>query len=338
MLKRIVCLALFGAFASSVANAQPVTLRLETYAGPTHIMNTQAWPEWIKRVEEASGGEIKVVVSHPPVDPRLMLDRVTDGISDISWASYNYTSGRFTLAEIADLPHLGGNAEQRSIAFWRTHERYLDKLGEHKNGKLLTVFTHGPGMLHLRDEMKGLQDLKGRKVRMAGRVQTELTKLLGAVGVTAPVSKANEMLRQGVVDGALFSIETVTTFKLEDSLRYHYNFPGGLYSSGFFAVMNQAKFDSLTAKQKQALLSVSGEMMAASFGKAWDKADSLATEALKKKGNSVINVDDATAREVAAKLKPIEDEWIRNAKAAGLQDAPAALDFYRAEVKKLQQR
>jgi len=315
--------------------SQPVTIRLETYAGPNHSMNSRAWPEWIKRVEQASGGEIKVQVTYPPVDPRLLYDRAIDGIADIVWSSSNYSTGRFVLAEMADLPGLGGDAEQRSVAFWRTHDRFFAPFNEYRKVKLLTVWGHGPGMLHTRGEVKSLADLKGMKLRMAGQIQSEITRLLGAVGVSAPVSKANEMLTQGVVDGVLFSIETITSFKMGDVLKHHYHFPGGLYGSGFFSVMNQAKYDSLTPKQKQALTSVAGEPMAAWFGQTWDRADADSIADLKKKGNTISTVSGAMGAEVTKRLQPIEAAWIQKAKAEGLKDPAAALAFYRAEVRKL---
>jgi TRAP-type C4-dicarboxylate transport system substrate-binding protein len=319
---------------SLVSAAQPVTFRLETYAGPNHIMNSRAWPEWAQKLEKASGGEMKVQISYPPVDPRLLYDRAIDGIADIIWSSSNYSTGRFVLAEMADLPGLGGNAEQRSVAFWRTHKSYFEKHNEYKRVKLLTVFAHGPGMLHSRKEVKSLQDLSGLKLRTAGPVQSDLAKALGFVGVSAPVTKANEMLTQGVVDGVLFSIETIWSFKLADPLKYHYEFPGGLYGSGFFAVMNEAKYNSLTAKQKQILAEVTGETMAALMGQAWDAADSLSVAELKKRNHVITEVPPAMGTEARRLLAPIEAAWVKKASAEGLADPAAALSYFRAEVKK----
>lgn len=323
------------ALSASVAQAQPVTFRLETYAGPAHVMNTKAWPEWIQRLEKASNGEMKVQVSYPPVDPRLLYDRAIDGIADIIWSSSNYSTGRFVLAEMADLPGLGGNAEQRSVAFWRTHRKYFEKFGEYKKVKLLTVFGHGPGMMHTRKAVNSINDLSGLKLRVAGQIQSDIAKALGFVGVSAPVTKANEMLMQGVVDGVLFSIETIWSFKLAEPLRYHYDFPDGLYGSGFFSVMNEAKYNSLTSKQKEILSKVTGETMAAIMGQAWDSADALAVSELKKRGHTIAAVPAQFGAEVMQRLRPIEAAWVEKARGEGLADPQAALAFYRGEVKKL---
>ena len=45
----VITLGIAAAAAALPAQAQTVTIKLETYAGPRHAMNTHGWPEWIKR-------------------------------------------------------------------------------------------------------------------------------------------------------------------------------------------------------------------------------------------------------------------------------------------------
>ena len=40
----------------------------------------------------------------------------------------------------------GDNAEVNSVALWRIYERHFLKFDEHKGVKLLTIYTHGPGI------------------------------------------------------------------------------------------------------------------------------------------------------------------------------------------------
>ena len=74
-----------AAFAAALAygpaqSQDTVTIKLETYAGPRHAMNTHGWPQWIKQAEEASGGKLKFEMSYPPIDPRALYDRVRNGM------------------------------------------------------------------------------------------------------------------------------------------------------------------------------------------------------------------------------------------------------------------
>ena len=225
------------------ANAQ--TIRLETYAGPKHAMNTMAWPTWIKQVNEVSGGQLKVKMSYPPINPRDLLDRVRNGIADVAWITHGYTTGRFVLTDMAELPGGDGNAEQTSRAYWRVYSKNFMKYNEHKGVVLLALFTHGPGMLHTSTPLMSIADIKGLKVRTGGGTQSRIAQRLGLVTVSAPVTKAHEILSRGVAKGIFFSIETIHSFRLGKAVRYHYAYPGNLYTSSFAVVMNKGAYDRL---------------------------------------------------------------------------------------------
>ena len=73
------------------------------------------------------------------------------------------------------------------------------------------------------------------------------------------------------------------------------------------------------------------------YGKTWDDADKVSAEELKKSGNTVANLDAATAAEVKKRIADIESDWIARAKKEGLQDPAAALKALRDEIAKLKQ-
>lgn len=322
-------------FAGAGVRAETVTIKLETYAGPRHAMNTHGWPEWIKAAEAAAPGMFKFDMSYPPIDPRALYDRVRNGIADMAWITHGYTTGRFVLPEIVELPNVDGDGQTMSKALWRVHSKHFAKLGEYKGVEALTVFTHGPGMIHSRKAITSLKDFEGLKVRTGGGVQSEIAKRLGIVAVSAPATKAHEILSQGVADGVFFSLETITSFKLGDVVKYHYSVPGGLYTASFAVVMNKARFDSLSAAQKAALGKVSGEFMAAHMGKTWDDADKVSAAELAKSKNTVGPLPAALATELQAKLADIEQDWIKRAKEAGLADPAAVLKELRGEIAKI---
>jgi TRAP-type C4-dicarboxylate transport system substrate-binding protein len=323
------------ALASAAVRAETVTIKLETYAGPRHAMNTHGWPEWIKAAEAAAPGMFKFEMSYPPIDPRVLYDRVRSGIGDMAWITHGYTTGRFVLPEIVELPNVDGNGQTMSRALWRIHVKHFAKLDEYKGVEALTVFTHGPGMIHSRKPIASLKDFEGLKVRTGGGVQSEIAKRLGIVAVSAPATKAHEILSQGVADGVFFSLETITSFKLGEAVKYHYSVPGGLYTASFAVVMNKPKYESLSPAHKAALGKVSGEFMAAHMGKTWDDADKVSAAELAKTNNTVGPLPAALAAELQKKLADIELDWVKRAKEAGLADPAAVLKELRGEIAKI---
>jgi TRAP-type C4-dicarboxylate transport system substrate-binding protein len=322
--------------ASGVANAQ--TIKLETYAGPKHSMNTTAWPTWVKWVEKESGGELKVRTTYPPINPRDLLDRVRKGIADVAWITHGYTTGRFAFTDMVELPGLNGNAEQMSRAYWRVYNKHPVALKEHKGVVLLALFTHGPGMLHTRKPVESISAVNGLKVRTGGGMQAAIAKRLNIVTVSAPVTKAHEILSRGVADGIFFSIETITSFRLGDTVKYHYAYPGGLYTASFAAIMNKRTFDKLSKANQAALMRASGERMSAMIGSVWDGADKAAVKSLGAKGNVVTSFNAKTAGEIRGRLAGLDAEWFDRAKAAGMKNPEGVLQDLRNEVKKIKSK
>jgi len=333
-LKIISAAALVALTAFGAAKAE-TTIRLETYAGPKHAMNTTGWPTWIKEIEEASKGEIKVRMTYPPINPRDLYDRVRDGIADMAWITHGYTTGRFVLTQMIELPGANGNAEQMSKAFWRVYTDKFMGFDEHKGVVLLALFTHGPGLIHTSKPITKFDDLNGLKIRTGGGIQSEIAKRLGIVSVSAPATKAQEILQQGVADGIFFSIETIHSFQLGDVVKYHYSLPGGLYTASFAVVMNKAKYDSLTDAERTVLKQVTGEPMSALMGRTWDGADKLAVEELTRKGNTIAPLAPAIAKTVSDKIADLDAMWIAAAEAEGAKDAAGILKSLRAEVAKI---
>ena len=326
--------ALAALTAHQVAQAE-TTLRLETYAGPRHAMNTTGWPTWIKDLEKESKGKMKVRMTYPPINPRDLYDRVRDGIADMAWITHGYTTGRFVLTQMIELPGANGNAEQMSRAFWRTYTTKFKDKDEHKGVVLLGLFTHGPGLIHTSKPIGGVGDVKGLKIRTGGGVQSMIAKRLGLVSVSAPATKAQEILRQGVADGIFFSIETIHSFKLGGVVKHHYSQPGGLYTASFAVVMNKKKYDSLSGAEKAMLKKVTGEHMSAIMGRTWDGADKVAIEALTKQGNKIQQFPAPIAADVKAKIADLDAVWINAAKKEGVKDPAAVLKGLRAEVAKI---
>lgn len=319
--------------ATGVASAQ--SIKLETYAGPKHSMNTKGWPTWIKWVEEESGGDLTVKTTYPPINPRDLLDRVRKGIADVAWITHGYTTGRFVFTDMVELPGLDGNAEQMSRAYWRVYNKRILGFKEHKDVVLLALFTHGPGMLHTRKPVDTISMVDGLKVRTGGGMQAAIAKRLGIVTVSAPVTKAHEILSRGVADGIFFSIETIWSFNLGDAVKYHYAYPGGLYTASFAAIINKSTFDNLSKANKAALMRASGEKMSAMFGSVWDGADKAAVKGLGGMGNTVAAFNAKTTGEIRNRLAGLDEEWIARAKQAELKNPAAVLKELRDEVKKI---
>ena len=136
-----------GSLMFAAAASAQVTLTTSSWVPPTHALTvTQA--DWCAQVTEATAGRVRCnALAKPVTAPPGTFDAVRDGLTDVSFSVHGYTPGRYVLTQVAELPFLGDSSESTSVAYQRIYERHLSKLGEHKGMRVITVFTHGPGMI-----------------------------------------------------------------------------------------------------------------------------------------------------------------------------------------------
>lgn len=291
--------AAVGAAMATGAFAADVTLTIASWAPPTHGMNAKMWPEFIRMVEEASGGTVSGEVKLGLAPPPAMMDLVLDGAADVTWIFHGYNAGRFTATQLIELPGFEGSAEAASVAYQKVFDQYLAALEEHRGVKVLAMMTHGPAAIHTNKEVKTLADVSGMKLRVPGGVGSTAGEALGAIGIQVPAPKVYETLASNAADGVVMPVETRKGFKLTEVAKNLYLMPGGFYRGSFAIIMNQDTFDSLPEDVRAALdEKVFGEPLARMAGATWDEMDAEGLAVTKEAGDNTIT--DASAEDVAA--------------------------------------
>jgi len=141
-------------------------------------------------------------------------------------------------------------------------------------------------------------------------------------------------LSTGVMDGTFFPDESVTSFKLS-MIKHATTFPGGLYNTSFVFMMNQGKYNSLSAQDKAVVDKLSGEPAARLFGEGWDRLDAASRENQKTQGVQRVLADKAFQKAVADKQDYLETKWAAGAQVKGLKNPKAVLSEFRAEIAKV---
>jgi len=317
----------------SAAQAEDLVLRYNRWIPPSHHIQVRMMEPWAKQVAEATKGRVKIEFTASSLGaPPRQFDLAADGVADLTFGNHDYTPARFTLTQVAQLPFLSDSAEALSVAFWRTQQKFFEQSKEHAGVKLLALFVHGPGQVFTASKpIAKLGDFAGVKLRSAGASTADIAKAFGAVPISAPATQAYELLSNGVADGTFFHSDGLVSFKLEKLMKYQTRFPGGLYNSTFFFVINQAKWDKISPEDQRAIMALSGEAFARMAGKVWDDQDVIAKREMEKVGTQVTSASPELLAEAKTKLKTEETKWIAAASAKKI-DAAAALAFLRAEV------
>ena len=143
------------------AMAADKVLTISSWAAPVHTMNKHVFPWMISELEKCSGGSLSAKVEYGLASPPAQYDTVRDGVADIGWIVYGYTPGKFEATKIVEMPGNTGNAQEMSIAFQKTHEKFLAAAKEAKGVQVLANYTHGPGHINTVEEVTSYKDVVG---------------------------------------------------------------------------------------------------------------------------------------------------------------------------------
>jgi TRAP-type C4-dicarboxylate transport system substrate-binding protein len=325
---------------SSGAHAQEVTLKFHHIWPAGAMAPTQVIAPWCEKVAAESKNRIKCQMLHAMSGggtPAQLVDRVKDGVDDLTITLPGYTAGRFPAMEVFELPFMTNSAEAGAAASWD----YLQKYGvkEFPGTKILATWVHDEGYVHTASKpVKSLDDFKGLKLRAPTRQTNKLLAKLGAAPVGMPVTGVADALSKGTIDGYALPWEVIPAFKLHEMTKFHTETDPSrpaLYSAGFVFAMNQAKYDSLPADLKKVIDNNSGAALSRQIGKVWDASQAVGRKAAQDRGNTFIKL---TAAETDAWVKAgssLHEEWVADMDKRGLpgkqmlQDARELLVKYR---------
>jgi TRAP-type C4-dicarboxylate transport system substrate-binding protein len=189
-------------------------------------------------------------------------------------------------------------------------------------------------MFNTKRPVNSLADLRGLKMRTGGGAAEKLAQALGISSFVKPAPETYELLSTGVADGTFFPLESVPSFKLDGLIKHATLFPGGFYTVTFAFIMNEDRWNKLPKADQDLVLSVSGEHLAKRAGRAWDAADAAALVQIRKAGIAIADAKPEFVREIEAKSRELEQDWIKAVAAKGVDGAKALADF-RAELRKV---
>lgn len=327
------CVALAAAFCAP-AGAQQKVMTIGSWLSPAHPMNAVVLPAWGEWISEATEGRVTARIEYHQGHPKGVFDGVEDCVYEAGWSFHGYVPGRFKLTKMAELPLLGAGPEAASRAHWRVHRKHLAKAKEHDGLILAGLFTHGPGQIMMREPIGGIDDMRGKKVRIGGGIQAQIAERMGIAGVAAPGSKVYEILSQGVADGVFMPVGEQKTLRLSEVAKFVFLQPDGMYLGSFGVFLCPDFMASLSAGDRAAIMEVSGERLSAFAGKVWGENDDNGLAAARAAGNEVVTAPESERQKFRDLAAGLDDEWLNEVSDRDV-DAKAALDEFRRLAREL---
>jgi TRAP-type transport system periplasmic protein len=317
---------------SAPSSGQVITLSLTDQNPPNAWGSMHAMDPWVKRVEEATKGRVKINVYYSQTLSKGpdAFNAVKNGAADLCWCFHGYWADMTPLADVITLPFLPfDKAEKGSEVLWKLYERFPAMQREFSDVKPLMLWTSDPYFLITsKKQVKTVEDIKGMKIRVTGGPPTDLMKALGAVPTAIPMPDNYSALDKGVIDGMAAPWEPIQGFRLYEVVKYMTMIP---MSATYFSLSaNKQKWESLPKDVQQAILGVSGLEGSKFWGRNFfDSAEQGVRDALKKANRELIRYD-VPPQEVARWRKiagePLWADWVKRMEAKGRTDARRVLD------------
>ena len=222
------------------------------------------------------------------------------------------------------------NAKAGSAAIDAWYRAYAAK--EMKDVHFCFAFAHDPGTFHSRKKIVSPTDIKGMKVRPATSTVGQMITLLGGTNVQASAPESRDMLERGVAEAITFPWGSVMLFGIDKVVKYHMDVP--LYATPFVWVMNNDKYNALSANQKKAVDSHCTSEWAEKVGSAW--ADFELSGRVKLAADPSREVYKLTPEQLAAwkqAVAPVEVQWANDVKKTG-QDPAAVMSAFKQSLAK----
>ncbi|ANK82725.1 MAG: hypothetical protein TEF_19445 [Rhizobiales bacterium NRL2] len=194
-------------------NAYPPTLALYNKVGAGFKERVEKWSDGCIKFENYDSGALTSVAG--------MVDATDQGIIDIS-----HSWGAFYVGDIPE-----GDIEiGLPLAWGETYEAYDAYYNRGLKEVIAEAYEsrfnvkHFPSIIGLeyviatREEISGLEDLKGMKLRALG-VYGEMAQQLGASAVVIPGGELYSALQLGTIDGLIYGAEAIVAQGLQEFLK-----------------------------------------------------------------------------------------------------------------------
>ncbi|MCC7272640.1 MAG: TRAP transporter substrate-binding protein [Alphaproteobacteria bacterium] len=189
-----------GAFAQDLPKLQFKAIGLN---GPTVASSMDELPFWRKTIPEASKGAITVDVTpldQMGIDDKTMLRLLKLGVMDFAGMDISKMAGddpRFEGCDLAGLTLDPDKARAACKAWAPVIDRQMQK---NWNAKLLAFGGNPPQVFWCRNVIAGLDDLKGKKIRVFNNTMRDFLQGVGGTAVSMAFAEVVPALNNGVVD------------------------------------------------------------------------------------------------------------------------------------------
>lgn len=208
-----------------------------SFAGQPLRMSSQ-WTEttagakvdkwWAGEIDRRTNGEVKIKIFWAGVlgKAKENLGLIQNGSIDLAAMSPGYFPAELPFhAAPNSIPMAMSEVNQATDLMERLLTEVPEFDAEAKRNGMKALFFHhlNPYQLVCKEHIKGIADMKGKKVRTWGKDMPRMVQAAGGVPVTLGLSELYEGLSRGAVDCIPFSVDLMVNYKIYEVAKHIHN-------------------------------------------------------------------------------------------------------------------
>lgn len=323
--------ALFAAASIPAGAAEPIQLEFGNWLPSTHPQSVNSFEPWKKLVEEKTKGRIKVNLYHGGTlgTSRAVLNDVKGGVYHLGLmvSAYYFDTPIFKVT-IGELPFAlpGPIVGSKILAEWT--QKHANDIWDKIGVKSLGVFCTDAYNLFSTKPIRRFEDMKGVKLRAAGKAWVQVAKDWGAVPTPMQPEEAYTALERGTLTAMHYSPAGALGWKYFEPAPYLIRIDSPVVVGGL--LLNKAFYDKLPPDLKKMFDEELGPALSNMMIQIYDKVGRDAIDhianAVKGKGEIITLSAEERAKFIKV-TQPEWDNWVKEANKRGFQGDVMMADF-----------
>ena len=330
--------------AATFAGAAEYELKLHHFYVKEDVPQKQMLEPWAREVEKLTNNRVKILIA-PRMElggrPKDLVKQASEGrITDLIWTVNTYTGKTFIRSEVFELPFIHTNDPvATNLAMREMFESDLKEDYEKQNLEVMFLHVHqGHAFLSKKDEIRKPEDLKGKLMRVPGRIHAWVASELGAMKVNTTVRQIPQVLQRNAANTILITSNVIAPLKLEQHIS---SMTEGHESTRFANAvlsvsMNKDRWNSLPPEIQSAFRKASDESFLRRIGQVWSDYEKPGIDRLIQYKKKHIVLTEAETKAFEEKLKPVTERWIKEVQKEGI-DGRKLVNKARKLIKKYEE-
>lgn len=294
------------------AAAAPVEWKFVSIS-PSGQVFAKVFEELAQEITAKTNGQVKVTfypAGELPYKGTEYMRVTQQGLVQMSEVVGVFNFGDAPQLVLPDLPYLALNPHEEEILardMMPVAEATLRKHGVEP----IAWGVYPQREIVMREPVKGLADMKGKKIRTAGGLESEYLKVWGCVPSFTTWAEVYPAVQRGVIDGVMTATVGVQTAKLYEVAPYFFKIDGPV--NHFYVSVNRASWDALSPELKKTVKQVGDE-----WTRTWERkivkgADVEALQQMQSKGQikSVVSLSQQDRERTRKEVIPLLREYVK---------------------------